>query len=65
MVGNSIRTDIVPAIEQSINAIYIPAEVEWKYNEVDIKVEPKRAFYRVRSLQEVPDVINKHIKVES
>ncbi|MCQ6276053.1 HAD family hydrolase [Bacillus sp. V3B] len=65
MVGNSLRTDIVPALERNINAIHIPAEMEWKYNEVDIKVEPKRAFYKLDSLQEVPDVIHQHIQEES
>lgn len=61
MVGNSLRTDIVPALEMKINAIYIPAEVEWEYNVVDVKVEPKETFLTLRSLQEVPDAIQKHI----
>lgn len=61
MVGNSLRTDIVPALELNINAIHIPAEIEWKYNEVDINMEPKSAFYQIDSLKEVPDVINQHI----
>jgi putative hydrolase of the HAD superfamily len=65
MVGNSLRTDIVPALEMNINAIYIPAEIEWKYNVVDIKVEPKAAFVKVNSLHEVPDVIHKHSLEES
>lgn len=64
MVGNSIRTDIVPALEMKINAIHIPAEMEWKYNEVDINIEPERAYYQVDSLQEVPDVIHQHIEEE-
>jgi len=64
MVGNSIRTDIVPALEMKVNAIYIPAEMEWKYNEVDIHVEPERAFYQIDSLQEVPAVIHQHIQGE-
>src|SRR3954454_8394611 len=65
MVGNSLRTDIVPALEMNINAIYIPAETEWEYNVVDIKVEPKAAFVEVNSLHEVPDVIHKYSLEES
>lgn len=61
MVGNSLRTDIVPALQMDINAIYIPAETEWKYNEVDVNVEPKRAFFTLDSLREVPKVIHQHI----
>ncbi len=61
MVGNSLRTDIVPALEMDINAIYIPAETEWKYNIIDIAVEPKRAFFTIEKLRDVPDVIHNHI----
>ena len=61
MVGNSLRTDIVPALQMDINAIYIPAESEWKYNDIDVNVEPKRAFFTLDSLREVPHVIHQHI----
>ncbi|MCQ6280598.1 HAD family hydrolase [Bacillus sp. EB600] len=61
MIGNSLRTDIMPALEKNINAIYIPAETEWDFNVVEIKMEPKRAFYTLHSLQEVPNAIHQHI----
>jgi putative hydrolase of the HAD superfamily len=61
MIGNSLRTDIVPALEKQINAIYIPAETEWKYNMVDVSVKPKGAFFTVDSLRKVPDVIQNHV----
>lgn len=61
MVGNSLRTDIVPALEKEINAIYIPAETEWKYNEVDVNVEPKRAFFTLNTLLEVPEAIQNYV----
>jgi putative hydrolase of the HAD superfamily len=60
MVGNSLRTDIVPALEMNIHAIYIPAENEWQYNLVEVNVEHNSAFLTINSLQEVPDVIYKH-----
>ncbi|MBY0149456.1 HAD family hydrolase [Neobacillus niacini] len=62
MVGNSLRTDIVPALEMDIHAIYIPAENEWQYNMVEVNVEHSSAFFTVDSLQEVPDVIDKRIQ---
>lgn len=62
MVGNSLRTDIVPALELDIHAIYIPAEMEWQYNIVDINVDHSSAFLTVDSLQQVPDVIDKSIQ---
>ncbi|MEH7276048.1 HAD family hydrolase [Neobacillus vireti] len=62
MVGNSLRTDIVPALEMDIHAIYIPAESEWKYNMVEVNVEHRSDFITVDSLQEVPDVIYRCIQ---
>jgi putative hydrolase of the HAD superfamily len=60
MIGNSIRTDVVPALETGINAIHIPAISEWQYNVVDISVRPKRAFLRLKSLLEVPPAIHQY-----
>jgi putative hydrolase of the HAD superfamily len=62
MVGNSLRTDIVPALEMDIHAIYIPVEDEWEYNMVKVNTEHSSAFITVDSLQEVPDVIENRIQ---
>ncbi|MEC1525403.1 HAD family hydrolase [Neobacillus niacini] len=62
MVGNSLRTDIVPALKMDIHAIYIPAENEWTYNMVDVNVEHSSTFITINSLNEVPDVIDKSIQ---
>jgi putative hydrolase of the HAD superfamily len=61
MVGNSLRTDIVPALEMGINTIYIPTKTEWKYNVVEVNVEPKGAFFTLNSLNEVPEAIREYI----
>jgi putative hydrolase of the HAD superfamily len=60
MVGNSIRTDVLPALHAGIHSIYIPAPLEWQYNVVDIDIAPKGAFYQLPSLQEVPDAIGEY-----
>lgn len=61
MVGNSLRTDIVPALEMNIHAIYIPAESEWEYNVVEVNVEHSSEYLTVHSLKEVPAVIDHFI----
>lgn len=55
MIGNSLRTDIQPAIELGINAIHIPSELEWSYN--NIKLEG--TYNTLQSLKEVPDYIQR------
>jgi putative hydrolase of the HAD superfamily len=61
MVGNSLRTDILTGLKSGINVIYIPAEVEWEYNKVDINIEPKGAFFTLKSLNQVPEAIHNYI----
>jgi putative hydrolase of the HAD superfamily len=63
MIGNSLRTDISPALELGINSIYVPAFTEWEYNIIDIVAIPQGAFLKLNSLQEVPQAINNYIKL--
>ena len=60
MIGNSIRTDILPALKNRLHAIHIPAESEWEFNIVDVDVEPQGAFFTLSSLQEIPPVIEEY-----
>lgn len=60
MIGNSIRTDVIPAIESDLNAIHLPVENEWSYNVLELNIEPKRAFYTLNHLREVPPIIHAH-----
>lgn len=60
MVGNSPRTDIIPALESGAHAIYIPSELEWAYNQVEIDVESGGALIRLSRVAEVPDAIREY-----
>lgn len=57
MIGNSIRTDVVPALTAGIHAIHMRTQEEWHYNVVQINVEPKGAFFTLDQLKDVPSTI--------
>ncbi|MGG1677034.1 HAD family hydrolase [Neobacillus sp. NRS-1170] len=57
MVGNSLKTDIKPAIDLGINAIHIPAEFEWSYNIVDIDIVPNGTVAELQSLLQLPEYL--------
>jgi putative hydrolase of the HAD superfamily len=57
MIGNSVRTDMLPALENGIHAIHMKAEIEWQYNEAVINIKPQGAFYEIHSLRQVPEAI--------
>lgn len=61
MVGNSIRTDVVPALTAGIHAIHMRAQSEWEYNVIQIEVEPKGAFLTLDHLKDVPEAIHGYV----
>lgn len=61
MIGNSLRTDVMPALTAGINSIYIKQQREWHYNLVELKQEPHNVLYTVSALTEVPEVIQDHL----
>lgn len=61
MIGNSIRTDVVPALTAGIHAIHMKTQSEWKFNVVNIDVVPKGAFLTLDKLLEVPSAIHNYL----
>jgi putative hydrolase of the HAD superfamily len=61
MIGNSLKTDIKPAIELGINAIHIPAEIEWSYNIVDLDITPSGTYAQLPSLRHLPEYIKEQV----
>ncbi len=62
MIGNSVKTDILPALYAGIHSIYIPAVNEWQFNTGEINVKPRGAFFELPSLKEVPLAIHDYTK---
>jgi putative hydrolase of the HAD superfamily len=53
MVGNSLRSDILPALEAGAWAVHIPHEFEWAHERADTPAAQPR-FGQLRSLAELP-----------
>ncbi|MBJ6363687.1 HAD family hydrolase [Paenibacillus sp. GCM10012307] len=62
MIGNSIRTDVMPALTAGIHAIHVEALSEWAYNVVPVDVQPRGAFLLLKQLREVPSAIEQYRK---
>lgn len=60
MIGNSLKTDIMPAIELGINAVFIPSEIEWYYNIVDIEMMQQGTLAELPSLLDLPVFLREH-----
>jgi putative hydrolase of the HAD superfamily len=62
MIGNSLRTDVLPALQCGIHSVYLKHENEWTFNLVPIETPPSAsAFLTLRSLIEVPVAIRTYL----
>ncbi|MNC21300.1 Phosphoglycolate phosphatase [compost metagenome] len=57
MIGNSLRTDVLPALTAGINSIYLKQQNEWLYNLIELQREMQQSVLTISSIHEVPPVI--------
>lgn len=58
MVGNSMRSDIVPVAEIGGYAIHVPYRTSWAHEEVPAEQLADLRFLRAESLEDVPDLLS-------
>lgn len=59
MVGNSVRSDILPVLELGARAIYIPYEVTWEHEQGDLTGVAPGRWYEASSIAEVPAIVQR------
>ncbi len=57
MVGNALRSDILPVLEISGNAVYIPWRLTWAHDEAEVPPSSQRGFHQLDSIRELPGLI--------
>jgi putative hydrolase of the HAD superfamily len=58
MVGNSLRSDILPVIEAGGWAVHVPAAVSWSHEDAEAPAHLHGRFIEVPALERVPDAIS-------
>jgi putative hydrolase of the HAD superfamily len=56
MVGNSLRSDVLPAIAAGAHGVFVPHRLTWAYEAAEQPQETAR-FHRIESLAELPALI--------
>ena len=57
MVGNSLRSDVLPVVEAGAWAVYIPAALSWAHEHADVPPHAHGRYFEVTTLDGLPDVI--------
>jgi putative hydrolase of the HAD superfamily len=53
MVGNSLRSDILPVVELGGTAIHIPYHLTWRHEHVDESALPGDGWHRLETIREL------------
>ena len=56
MIGNSLKSDIIPPLELGAWGVYVPYHTTWAHEEVDEEPEANR-YFQVEKLHEILDLI--------
>jgi putative hydrolase of the HAD superfamily len=57
MVGNSLRSDIVPVLELGARAVHIPYHVTWHHEQVPEESLPRSGWYRLERIAELSPLL--------
>ena len=56
MVGNSIKSDVIPVLELGGHAIHVPYHTTWAYEKVDIKIKDPK-FFEAAFISDLPNFL--------
>lgn len=56
MIGNSIKSDVIPVLELGGFAIHVPYHTTWAYEKVDIKIDDPK-FFEAETIEHIIDFL--------
>ena len=59
MVGNSLRSDILPVIEAGAHAVYVPYAVSWVHERVTDEALKDAHYHEIAHLRELPALLQR------
>ncbi len=57
MIGNSLRSDIIPVLEMGGSAVYIPYVDTWSHEVADLPPQGNLRYYELKALANLPDLL--------
>jgi putative hydrolase of the HAD superfamily len=58
MVGNSLKSDILPVLELGAHAVHIPFEITWAHEVAEAPAAEHPGYYSLRDLGELPGLLD-------
>lgn len=58
MIGNSLRSDILPVLAMGGRAVYIPYEITWEHEQVPEDALAGKEFFQLAAITELPALLD-------
>jgi putative hydrolase of the HAD superfamily len=59
MVGNSLKSDVLPVIDIGGQAVHIPYHITWAYEEAPASSSGKAAYHVIESIDQLPALVER------
>jgi putative hydrolase of the HAD superfamily len=59
MIGNSVRSDILPVVELGAHAAHLPYEYTWELEHVPDADAERQGFHELTSIRQLPDLVER------
>ncbi len=59
MVGNSLRSDILPVLELGAQAVYIPYRITWRHEQAEPPPADQPGFYELAEISQLPALLER------
>ncbi len=57
MVGNSLKSDIIPIVELGARAVHIPYHTTWEYEQLNLESVDEQSYYSLTHISELPELL--------
>ena len=54
MVGNFLKSDVLPPVELGVEAVHIPYHSTWTHEQVASHIEAETDFHRLEDIRQLP-----------
>jgi putative hydrolase of the HAD superfamily len=59
MVGNSVKSDILPVLNLGGSGVHIPYRIIWGHEEADLPGDRDHRCFKARSMRELPEIVRR------
>ncbi len=57
MVGNSVRSDVLPVLELGGWAVHVPAALSWAHEHADVPDAARRRYFELATIHDLPGLV--------